>query len=96
MLTPARLEPMDAKELISNLADSARTAGRTLSVATGAQRKAALVAIADAIESRSNEILAENEKDMEAGRAAGLNSSLLDRLLLTPDRIKGIAGERDK
>ncbi len=92
MLTPARLEPMDAKELISNLADSARTAGRTLSVATGAQRKAALVAIADAIESRSNEILAENEKDMEAGRAAGLNSSLLDRLLLTPDRIKGIAG----
>jgi glutamate-5-semialdehyde dehydrogenase len=29
---------------------------------------------------------------MEAGRTAGLNSSLLDRLLLTPDRIKGIAG----
>jgi glutamate-5-semialdehyde dehydrogenase len=28
---------------------------------------------------------------MEAGRAAGLNSSLLDRLLLTPDRVKGIA-----
>jgi glutamate-5-semialdehyde dehydrogenase len=83
---------MDAKVLISKLADSARNAGRTLSVATGAQRKAALVAIADAIEARSNEILAANEKDMEAGRLAGLNSSLLDRLLLTPERIKGIAG----
>mgnify|MGYP002136892489 FL=1 len=92
MLTPARLEPMDAKVLISKLADSARIAGRTLSVATGGQRKAALVAIADAIESRSAEILAANEKDMEAGRSAGLNSSLLDRLLLTPERIKGIAG----
>ena len=92
MLTPARLEPMDAKVLISNLADSARIAGRTLSVATGAQRKAALVAIADAIEARSAEILEANEKDMEAGRAASLNSSLLDRLLLTPERVKGIAG----
>lgn len=53
MLTPARLEPMDAKVLISNLADSARIAGRTLSVATGAQRMAALLAIADAIEALS-------------------------------------------
>jgi glutamate-5-semialdehyde dehydrogenase len=92
MLTPARLEPMDAMVIISQLADSARTAGRTLSVATGEQRKAALVAIADAIEARSAEILAANEKDMEAGRAASLNSSLLDRLLLTPERVKGIAG----
>ena len=92
MLTPARLEPMDAKALISQLADSARIAGRTLSVASGAQRKAVLLAIADAIEARSSEILSANEKDMEAGRSAGLNSSLLDRLLLTPERIKGIAG----
>ena len=83
---------MNAQQLIANLADSARIAGKTLSASTGAQRKAALNVIADAIENRSEEILAANEKDMEAGRAAGLNSSLLDRLLLTPDRIKGIAG----
>jgi len=83
---------MSAQNLISQLADTARIAARTLTVATGIQRKAALVAIADAIEARSNEILAANEKDMEAGRSAGLNSSLLDRLLLTPERVKGIAG----
>jgi glutamate-5-semialdehyde dehydrogenase len=82
---------MNAQQLISQLADNARTAGKTLSVSTSAQRKAALNVIADAIEARSAEILAANEKDMEAGRAAGLNSSLLDRLLLTPDRVKGIA-----
>ena len=83
---------MSAQNLISQLAETARIAARTLTVATGIQRKAALVAIADAIEARSNEILAANEKDMEAGRSAGLNSSLLDRLLLTPERVKGIAG----
>lgn len=83
---------MSAQQLIAQLADSARIAGRTLSVATGAQRKAALIAIADAIEARSAEILTANEKDMEAGRAASLNSSLLDRLLLTPERVKGMAG----
>jgi glutamate-5-semialdehyde dehydrogenase len=63
-----------------------------LSIATGAERKAALQTIADAIEARSVEILAANAKDMEAGHTAGLNSSLLDRLLLTPERVKGIAG----
>lgn len=83
---------MSAQSLIHTLADLARIAGRTLNVATGAQREAALQTIADAIEARSNEILAANEKDMEAARVAGLNSSLLDRLLLTPERIKGIAG----
>ena len=82
---------MDAKVLISQLADSARAAGRTLSTSTGEQRKSALNVIADAIEARSAEILAANQKDMEAGRASALNSSLLDRLLLTPDRVKGIA-----
>ena len=83
---------MSAQTLINTLADTARVAGRTLTVATGAQRKAALQTIADAIEARSAEILAANEKDMTAGRAANLNSSLLDRLLLTPERINGIAG----
>ena len=83
---------MSAQTLINTLADTARAAGRTLSTATGAERKAALLTIADAIEARSVEILAANAKDMEAGHAAGLNSSLLDRLLLTPERIQGIAG----
>ena len=83
---------MSAQTLINTLADTARVAGRTLSVASGAQRKAALQSIAEAIEARSVEILAANERDMEAGRKAGLNSSLLDRLLLTPERVQGIAG----
>lgn len=83
---------MNSQELVNSLADKARLAGRTLNLATGAERKAALDAIADAIQSRSAEILAANEKDMQAGRTSGLNSSLLDRLFLTPERITGISG----
>ena len=82
---------MDATAIVSQLAGSARIAARTLNVTTGAERSAALLSIADAIDLRSSEILAANEKDMTRGRAAGLNPSLLDRLLLTPERIVRIA-----
>ena len=83
---------MSAQTLINALADTARVAGRTLTTVTGPERKAALQTIAAAIEARSAEILAANEKDMAAGRLANFNSSLLDRLLLTTERVKGIAG----
>ena len=82
---------MSSQGLVGQLADTARRAARTLTVATAAQRKAALMAIADAVDARSAEIIAANEKDMERGRSADLNSSLLDRLLLTPERVAGIA-----
>ena len=82
---------MDAKALISTLADSARIAGRTLSVASGAERKAALQTIADAIEARSAEILAANAKDVQRGRQTQLSAALLDRLSLTAERIVAIA-----
>ena len=51
---------MDAKGLISQLADSARLAGRTLSVSTGAQRKEALTVIAAAIEAIVNSLSMDN------------------------------------
>ena len=82
---------MSATDVINALADSARVAARTLSVATGAERSAALHAIADAITARSAEIITANEADMVRARAADINASLLDRLLLTPARVEGIA-----
>ena len=77
--------------MINEMADTARLAARTLHAATGAERSAALNAIADAVLARSAEILAANEEDMVRARAAKINESLLDRLLLTPARIEGIA-----
>lgn len=83
---------MSAEAIITELATKARLAARTLSTATGAERKSALEVIAQAIESRSAEILAANEIDMQNARKEQMHPQLQDRLLLTAERIKGIAG----
>ncbi len=82
---------MSATTTVAALADLARAAARTLTVASGAERAAALNAIADEIESRSAEILAANKVDIDRGIAEGMHPQLQDRLLLTAERIKGIA-----
>lgn len=83
---------MSAEAIIAELAKKARIAARTLSTATGAERKSALEVIAQAIESRSAEILAANEIDLQNARKEQMHPQMQDRLLLTEERIKGIAG----
>ena len=83
---------MSAEAIIAELAKKARIAARTLSTATGTERKSALEVIAQAIESRSAEILAANEIDMQNARKEQMHPQMQDRLLLTAERIKGIAG----
>ena len=82
---------MDAVKIVSDLAIKARTAARTLSTATGAERKAALYAIAEAIESRSAEILKANAEDIARAQAEDMHSQMQDRLLLTESRVAAIA-----
>ena len=82
---------MDSIALVAELADQARKAARSLSTATGAERKAALEAIAQALEARSSEILASNEVDMASARAEDMHPQMQDRLLLTADRIAAMA-----
>lgn len=62
-----------------------------LSQVTAEQKNNALLAIADALENKKDDIIEANKIDMLAGEKAGLNSGLLDRLLLDSDRIDGIA-----
>jgi glutamate-5-semialdehyde dehydrogenase len=82
---------MNAVEIVSELAIKARTAARTLSTATGAERKAALYAIADAIESRSAEILKANGEDIARAKAEDMHPQMQDRLLLNESRVAAIA-----
>jgi len=70
----------------------ARVAARALGRATTDQKNAALVAIADALESHRAEILAENEIDLRAGGENGLSEALLDRLNLQK-RLNGIIAD---
>jgi glutamate-5-semialdehyde dehydrogenase len=83
---------MSNDKLIADLAGTARKAARTLVAASYEDRKSALLAIADSLIARQAEILAANNEDMERGKAGGLNSQLLDRLMLNENRIQGIAG----
>ena len=81
----------DAKQLIEELADTARRTSRTLSTASGADRKAALLAIADAISSRADEIIAANALDLDRATAEKMHPQLQDRLLLTKERVEGMS-----
>ncbi len=74
-----------------DLATKAKVASRRLAVADAALKNKALLAMADAIERRSAEILLENADDVEEGRRGGLSPALVDRLLLDEERLKGIA-----
>jgi glutamate-5-semialdehyde dehydrogenase len=82
---------MDSKALVADLADKARRAARTLSTATGSERKAALEAIAQALIARQSEILEANEQDMANARAENMHPQMQDRLLLTEARIAGMS-----
>lgn len=63
----------------------AREAASKLALLSTEEKNALLLAIADAIESQSDSILAANREDVES---SGLEGAMRDRLLLTPARIK--------
>ena len=78
-------------QLISELATQARKAGRSLAASDYLTRVNAVLAIADALIQRKAQILAANELDISQAKESGMVESLIDRLLLTSERIDGIA-----
>ena len=72
-------------------AEAARAASKRLAVASTDAKNAALERIATLLIEREDGILAENAKDLAAGREAGLDDYFLERLTLTPARIAGMA-----
>ncbi|MDP3009564.1 MAG: glutamate-5-semialdehyde dehydrogenase [Methylococcales bacterium] len=65
----------------------AKQAGREISRADSGKKNAALLNIAEAIESNRALLGSENQKDLVAGEINGLDAASLDRLALTPARI---------
>ncbi|PZF60627.1 glutamate-5-semialdehyde dehydrogenase [Curtobacterium sp. MCBD17_013] len=70
---------------------AARAASPALVTATADVKNAALGAIAAAVRSATDEIVAANARDLEAGEQGGLAPGLLDRLRLDPTRIEALA-----
>jgi glutamate-5-semialdehyde dehydrogenase len=69
----------------------ARDAARRLARVPVGIRNKALLGIAAELVNSCKYILDANAVDMEAGRAKGLSRALLDRLMLTPDRVEEMA-----
>lgn len=82
--------------MLEQIGKQAKAAARRLAACTTEEKNRALLAMAESIERHREEILSANEKDMTAAREKGMNDTMLDRLQLTGERVKGMAdGLRD-
>src|SRR5215213_5538926 len=85
-----------ATQSVTDLCRAAKAAARELAALDSATKDRALLAVADALDARTPEILEANARDLDAGRESGLSAALMDRLALDETRIAGIArGVRD-
>ena len=82
---------MDIKQYMTQVGRQARQASRALAKADSNKKNAALLAIADLLESSMSTLIEENNKDLAAGKEKGLDDALLDRLALNEERIQGMA-----
>ncbi|WSA08126.1 glutamate-5-semialdehyde dehydrogenase [Micromonospora sp. NBC_01813] len=76
---------------VTEQARRARVAADELVTATRATKDAGLLAMADALVTRTAEIVAANAADLDAGRSGGLSTAILDRLALNEKRIEDMA-----
>ena len=79
------------QEALLEMGRAARGAGRRLALMPAAQKNLALEKMAGALTAHQAAILAANAEDMAAATANGLSAAMLDRLLLTPQRIADMA-----
>lgn len=82
---------MDIKNYMQNLGQAARAASRVLVTATTQQKDQALLAMAAQLEAQAELLKTENAKDLEAGKANGLDAAMLDRLAIDDKAIKQMA-----
>ncbi len=91
MTTPSQ-EQESLGALMQRLGRNAVDAAAVLAQATSAMKDEALARAAQAIRAHADAILAANERDRAAARAAGLGAALLDRLMLDRARVEAMAG----
>lgn len=89
-----KLHEKSGDDTVATMADigrRARAAARPLAVATTAAKNAALLAMAEAIVAREQDILDANAIDVSNGQESGLSASFMDRLKLDPARVRAMA-----
>ena len=81
----------DTAVLMAELGRRARAPAKHTAIATAERKHAALIAMAETLLRRQGAILEANAADLTNGEEAGLSPALLDRLKLTPSRIRDMA-----
>ena len=81
---------MDIHAIMADIGRKAKMASANLAFATSDAKQQALMAAADSVWARRNDIIAANQKDMDFGRKKGLTDAMMDRLMLDEARIQGI------
>ena len=75
------------------LGKMAQAASYSLATLTTEQKNLALLAIADELEAQTSVVLEQNALDIDEGRSRGFSEALIDRLLLTPERMISLASD---
>lgn len=79
------------EQTMFELGKRARAAAARLSHLSPADRTRGLNAMADALVTSTSDILSANERDINAAREKGLSDAMLDRLLLSPERMRAMS-----
>jgi glutamate-5-semialdehyde dehydrogenase len=90
--SPEQAEPvLTPEEYVEGLVKKARAAAGKLAALSTTVKDQALLAMADRLIERTDDLLAENEKDLAALEEAPERKAFADRLRLTPERIAEMA-----
>jgi glutamate-5-semialdehyde dehydrogenase len=90
------MQPQSLKDQALRLGKRAKAAARQLAQVSTTEKNRVLSLMADQLEARSSFLVAENRKDLESAKAAGVSSAVLDRIALDAGRVKAMArGLRD-
>lgn len=81
------MSELNVKEYMAEVGRKARAASRIVAAAPTAVKNAALLAIANELDRSRITLVAENQKDLAAGKANGLDAAMLDRLAVKPAGI---------
>jgi glutamate-5-semialdehyde dehydrogenase len=84
-------EPPQIAELAVDIAQKAKDASKILTKISSRSKNEALLSMSDGILSESGFITDENKRDLEDAKTKGLSQAFIDRLSLTPSRIKAMA-----
>lgn len=88
--TREQLAQDHVRQAMLDMGQRARRAARPMSIADAGTKNAALFAIAETLEARTDEILAANQRDLDNGRDH-LDTAMLERLELNPARVAQMA-----